>query len=427
MQHDRSVRALAVVALALGGCTASGSIGSSPVPDSGFETDPPDAGEKDTGVAAVVTAIEVTPARLTLVVGETGNLTATVRDQFGQVMDGQTVNWTSSQTAFATVDAGVVSAVAEGMATITAAVGDVTGTAQIDVVVNAPDVATVEVSPASSNLTVGQTVTLTATPRDAQGNVIARPVSSWSSANTQVATVNDQGLVTAVSEGNTSITATVDNVTGTADIQVAPAPQAVIVVDPNQTFQTMIGLEATAQIGQLECLIRSRTAYNNYKNEVLDRAVDELGLDRIRLEYRTGFEKTRDGYDEVLNQGAPFSVYADNRYNATNDNNDPNTINPAGFRWSELDHAITEIVNPLRTRLSAQGRELYVNLCAVGLTTCSTAATPRSTPSSPSRRSSTFSLPMVGFPTDSKSCSSRIPARCPTVSTRPRCAPSFSA
>ena len=76
-------------------------------------------------------------------------------------------------------------------------------------------VATVQVTPSSSTLaSVGQTVQLNATARDASGNTIAGKTFTWSTSDPGVATVSSSGLVTAVAGGDATITATSDGVSG---------------------------------------------------------------------------------------------------------------------------------------------------------------------------------------------------------------------
>jgi len=92
--------------------------------------------------APVATTVTVSPGSATLTApGGTARFTAEVRDQNGQVMTGVFVAWSSSDTLVVRVDvAGLAKGVAEGTATITAAVGEVSGTAEITTVVN-PDLA----------------------------------------------------------------------------------------------------------------------------------------------------------------------------------------------------------------------------------------------------------------------------------------------
>jgi hypothetical protein len=82
----------------------------------------------------VVTTVTVSPTSASVVAGATTPLQATVKDQNGSVMTGQTVTWSSSNTAAATVNAsGVVTGVAAGSATITAMSAGKSGTSSITV------------------------------------------------------------------------------------------------------------------------------------------------------------------------------------------------------------------------------------------------------------------------------------------------------
>jgi uncharacterized protein YjdB len=84
-------------------------------------------------------------------------------------------------------------------------------------------VASETVSPSQLSLRVKdneRTGTLTATLQDASGNVLTGRVVAWSSSNTQVATVNQSGVVTAQREGDTTITAASEGKSGTASVQV---------------------------------------------------------------------------------------------------------------------------------------------------------------------------------------------------------------
>ncbi len=81
-----------------------------------------------------VTGVTVTPATLALTAGESDTLTANVAPDNAT---NKTVNWTSSNPAVATVDAnGMVTAIAEGTATITATTEDGGKTATCTVTVN---------------------------------------------------------------------------------------------------------------------------------------------------------------------------------------------------------------------------------------------------------------------------------------------------
>ena len=114
--------------------------------------------------------------------------------------------------------------------TITATSEGQSGSSAISV--TAP-VATVGVTPTPSSLTVGQTVQLTATPRDAGGNALTGRVVTWGSSSTNVATVNGNGLVTGVAAGSVTITATSEGRSGTAAVSVTPTPVASVSREPS--------------------------------------------------------------------------------------------------------------------------------------------------------------------------------------------------
>ncbi|MFG1691197.1 putative Ig domain-containing protein [Gemmatimonadota bacterium] len=91
-----------------------------------------------------------------------------------------------------------------------------------DTVVVVVEVAQVDVSPSSPSIVVGQTTQLAAVPRDAGGNQLfteGRQV-TWSSGGNSIATVDSNGLVTAVFSGEATISVRVDGITGTATISV---------------------------------------------------------------------------------------------------------------------------------------------------------------------------------------------------------------
>ncbi len=178
---------------------------------------------KGSGDAAA--AEQVTVAGATdLLVGDSQTLTATVAPADAD----QAVAWSTSDPAVATVTAdGVVTGAGAGQAVITAtsvATGTVAGTATVTVA--RPAAAQVLVSEAGE-LTVGKTVTLTATVTPATADQAV----TWTSSDDTVASVAAEGTVTAVAPGEAVITATstaTPAVSGTSTVTVmAPTPETV--------------------------------------------------------------------------------------------------------------------------------------------------------------------------------------------------------
>ncbi|WP_420442292.1 Ig-like domain-containing protein [Candidatus Palauibacter sp.] len=152
------------------------------------------------------TTILVSPAAAALsALGDTIRFSAEVRDQRGQIMENAPVDWSTSDAMAATVDGtGLVTAVANGTVAITATGGaaSATSTATIRQLV-----AEVRVSPAADTLMAGDTLRLSAEARDANGHRVGAAVFSWHSTDVGVATVDQGGLVRALTAGATRISA----------------------------------------------------------------------------------------------------------------------------------------------------------------------------------------------------------------------------
>ena len=93
----------------------------------------------------VATSITMSPTSVSLeALGETTQLTASVKDQSGATMSNAPVSWATSDATVATVsETALVTSVADGSATITATSGSASGTVAVTVLQEA---ATVELS-----------------------------------------------------------------------------------------------------------------------------------------------------------------------------------------------------------------------------------------------------------------------------------------
>src|SRR6266516_1534598 len=85
-----------------------------------------------------------------------------------------------------------------------------------------PPVASVTVSPGAATVSVGATVQLTATLKDASGKVLAGRSVTWASSTLGMATVSTGGFVTGVAVGPVTITATSEGQSGRATVTVNP-------------------------------------------------------------------------------------------------------------------------------------------------------------------------------------------------------------
>jgi uncharacterized protein YjdB len=180
-----------------------------------------------------LTSLTVMPIVSNLPIGYTTPLTAT-----GTYADGHTANlsatatWTSSNTSAATVSAsGTVTTHAAGTATITAAVGSITGTATINVSA-AATLTSITVAPASQTRAIGATSQYTATGNYSNGTS-QTPLAgvTWSTSSSAVATTDAFGLVSAVGAGSANIIATLGGVSGHG---------ALTVTAPTQSFDSRL-------------------------------------------------------------------------------------------------------------------------------------------------------------------------------------------
>lgn len=205
----------------------------------------------------VVATVEVTPSTASKQVGETQQLAAAVKDAAGNILNGQPVTWSSSAASVASVSSsGLVTAHTLGTAVITAASGSKSGIATIDVI--PPPIASITVAPTNDTLLVGETVQLTATLRDAANNIVTNRTISWTSTSTTIATVSNSGLVTAVGDGAASITASVDNRSATATIQVFGPCRTIAA--PTVT----VGQTVNASLASTDCRLNDNSYADGY-------------------------------------------------------------------------------------------------------------------------------------------------------------------
>lgn len=159
----------------------------------------------DKGQEAVhVSEITLNSQALTLVVGDSEELTATV-SPFNA--DNATILWTTSNASVAKVDKGIVTAIAAGTATITAKADDggLSDVCEVTVISAKIDLKGITLETDSHTLVEGESMPLRVsfTPADATDKRIL-----WESSDSKIAIVDENGLVYAVAPGIATITAT---------------------------------------------------------------------------------------------------------------------------------------------------------------------------------------------------------------------------
>jgi uncharacterized protein YjdB len=186
-----------------------------------------------TSAATNLASIALSPTASSLPVNTSQQFTATGTYKDGSSRDLTTVvNWASSSTATATIDAsGLATGMAAGSTTISASLGGIKGSTSLTV--TAPTISSIVVTPDGLTLGIGigQQYTATAIYSDGSTQDLVSGV-TWSSSATGVATINSSGLATTIGAGTATITAQVGSFTDTTLLTVVAANLVSISVTP---------------------------------------------------------------------------------------------------------------------------------------------------------------------------------------------------
>ena len=196
-----------------------------------------ESGGSDSSRVINVTSVALNKITLNLSVGEQETLVATV---IPSNATNQSVSWSSDDSNVARVINGRVTGVSVGTARITVTTENGGYKANCDVYVEDVAVTGVTLNNTAITLTEGGTYTLIPTIQPA--NASNKNV-SWVSSNPNIASVNGNGLVTAVAQGNATITATTQDGNKTAACYVTVMREADVIrvtgVTLNRTTLTL--------------------------------------------------------------------------------------------------------------------------------------------------------------------------------------------
>ncbi len=179
-------------------------------------------------------------------IGDMVNLFATVYDGNNVEIQDADLMWSSEDPTVASVDdQGVVTAHMEGETSITVTSGALSANVRITVVQQANHVV---VSPQSVDMTaIGETIQLIATVFDMGDGEVPGAELIWTSEEPTVATVNNQGVVTAQMNGQTLVTVTWKDVSASVTVTVEQqahrifaAPQTVHFADAGETKELFV-------------------------------------------------------------------------------------------------------------------------------------------------------------------------------------------
>jgi trimeric autotransporter adhesin len=186
-----------------------------------------------TGASHLLESISVTPANPSVAIGQNQQFVATgmYADESTQDLT-SSVSWSSSQPAIATITtAGLASGLNGGSTTIAAALGNINTSLTLGV--DPVALVSITVTPVNSSIALGTNQQFAAIGTYADGSTLDLTTSAtWNSSLPSVATASSNALVTSVSTGQTTITATTAGIAGSSPLTVTPAALVSIVITP---------------------------------------------------------------------------------------------------------------------------------------------------------------------------------------------------
>ncbi len=219
---------------------------------SGLSGDSVTVSTREVETEILVEEVILSEETLEMKVGETYELTAEINPEDA---DEQTVVWSSDDPEIATVEDGMVTAVAAGEAVITAAVGEVVAECTVTVTEQGPAVTGIVLNKTELTLAVNATESLIAeiTPVEAASAAL-----TWSTSDETVVTVTD-GVILGIAPGVATVTASADGISTECLVTVEEAAvdeiritlsQDTLILDVNEiaTLTATVTPEETAEV-----------------------------------------------------------------------------------------------------------------------------------------------------------------------------------
>jgi uncharacterized protein YjdB len=167
-----------------------------------------------------------------ITVGQTVRLVAVPRAANGEVLEDREITWTSSETTVAVVAAnGDLTATGQGTTVVTAVSEGKSVQHEVRVTVQELPVARVVIQDGDApiDLRIGATRTLVAQALDANGQVLGGRFMTWNSNDVDVATVSNDGRVTAAFTGTATVRVRIEGFEDEVTVNVTPNVQRVAI------------------------------------------------------------------------------------------------------------------------------------------------------------------------------------------------------
>ena len=198
-------------------------------------------------VFAPVASLSLASDRVLVNRGDSLQVAATLADVGGTPLTGRPVAWSSTDPAKVAVDAnGFIKGLVTGDSALVIATSNQKSDT-VKVVVAPRPVGSVATSTDTVKVFIGQTMAVSASVLDAQGQANPDFTVAWSAQDPAIATVAPDGTVTGVGVGATTVTATAGGVSKAVVVVVSPIPVSHVVVAP-QTLLLAAGDAAALSV-----------------------------------------------------------------------------------------------------------------------------------------------------------------------------------
>ena len=206
----------------------------------------------DEPLGPIPSRLELSHVSLTLLEGESQQLSAQVIASDESLLN-EPVNWSSRNTAVATIDpAGLLVAGTEGQTWIDVFSQTLEDSILVTVSVDPEALASITITNSNNQLSIGDMLQLEVELSATNGTILTDKVVTWISSNPEVCSVNDSGLVTALADGMTQVTASSEGIS-------------------SLPFNLMVGGDSLTRMGTFQGL----NGYSVEGTAVLDRSGDQ--------------------------------------------------------------------------------------------------------------------------------------------------------
>lgn len=141
--------------------------------------------------------------------------------------------------------------------------------------------------------------------------------------------------------------------------------QTSIRLNPALTFQTIDGWEATCNTMEVAEI---RDTLLPHLDKLIDLAVNDLGITRLRFGMGSGMENPVDYFKQTIDGSITYDSFKTKRYTKINDNSDPFVSDPSGFQMTRLDDNLEYLILPFKKAVENRGDPFYLNMCFVDFT-----------------------------------------------------------